>query len=305
MQKTLPNIGLKQIRKLVPSQDILGLGDDFFMIHVRYNDGLQLLKYPCRCDAFIMMFCNAGEVEVEINLNQYKVMENTMLVSAPGNLIRVVPIEKEMADKVNFTVVAISSEYISGLNFDMKKLFNDRLNLLVDPCFLLSGNALSISSRYFRLFRALMESEFEEKREAVGSLIGSFFYSLRGLLNSTQPSKKIFQEEPSATVRMNLVFRHFMELVTEFHTVERGVQFYSSKLGLSPKYLSKLVKQVSGRSAPEWIDSYVILEAKNMLKYTDISIKEIVYSLHFADTSVFHKFFKSHTGMTPSEYRRS
>jgi len=66
---------------------------------------------------------------------------------------------------------------------------------------------------------------------------------------------------------------------------------------------SKLIKQVSGRSAPDWIDSFVILEAKNMLKYTDDSIKEIVFKLHFPNPSVFYKFFKAHTGMTPSEYR--
>jgi YesN/AraC family two-component response regulator len=83
------------------------------------------------------------------------------------------------------------------------------------------------------------------------------------------------------------------------------MSFYASKLCLTPKYLSKLIKQASGRSAPDWIDSFVILEAKNMLKYSDISIKEIVYKLHFANQSVFYKFFKSHTGITPSEYRNS
>jgi len=72
---------------------------------------------------------------------------------------------------------------------------------------------------------------------------------------------------------------------------------------LTPKYLSKLVKTASGRSAPDWIDSFVILEAKNLLKYSDIPIKEVVYRLHFPNPSVFHKFFKAHTGMTPSEYR--
>ena len=81
--------------------------------------------------------------------------------------------------------------------------------------------------------------------------------------------------------------------------------FYADKLFLTPKYLSKLVKSISGRSAPDWINSLVILEAKNMLKYSDMTIKGIVYKLHFANQSVFYKFFKSHTGMTPSEYRDS
>ena len=77
------------------------------------------------------------------------------------------------------------------------------------------------------------------------------------------------------------------------------------KLCLTPKYLSKLIKQASGRSAPDWIDDFVILEAKNLLKYTDLAIKEIVYKLHFPNQSVFFKFFKAHTGLTPSEYRNA
>ena len=81
--------------------------------------------------------------------------------------------------------------------------------------------------------------------------------------------------------------------------------FYADKLCLTPKYLSKLIKQASGRSAPDWIDEFVILEAKNLLKYTDLAIKEIVYKLHFPNQSVFFKFFKAHTGLTPSDYRNA
>ena len=75
------------------------------------------------------------------------------------------------------------------------------------------------------------------------------------------------------------------------------------KLYLTPKYLSKLIKNVSGRSAHEWIDSFVILEAKNLLKYSDLPIKQIVDELHFNQTT-FYRFFKAKTGLTPSEYRR-
>jgi AraC-like DNA-binding protein len=81
--------------------------------------------------------------------------------------------------------------------------------------------------------------------------------------------------------------------------------FYADKLCLTPKYLSTLIKQASGRSAPDWIDDFVILEAKNLLKYTGLAIKEIVYKLHFPNQSVFFKFFKAHTGLTPSEYRNA
>ena len=97
----------------------------------------------------------------------------------------------------------------------------------------------------------------------------------------------------------------FLKLVSQYHTEYRNVGFYADKLCLTPKYLSRVIKSVTGRSAPEWIDAYVILEAKNLLKYSGLAIKEIVYRLNFPNQSVFYKFFKARTGMTPSEYRNS
>ena len=73
---------------------------------------------------------------------------------------------------------------------------------------------------------------------------------------------------------------------------------------MTPKYLSKLVRKTSGRSAPEWIDAFVILEAKSMLRYSDMNVKEIVARLNFPDQSSFYKFFRARTGMTPRQYRK-
>ena len=68
--------------------------------------------------------------------------------------------------------------------------------------------------------------------------------------------------------------------------------------------LYRSFREASGRSAPDWIDAFVILEAKNLLKYSDKSIKEIVFALNFPNQSVFYKFFKAHTGLTPSQFRK-
>ena len=113
------------------------------------------------------------------------------------------------------------------------------------------------------------------------------------------------EEEAVQTNRSKAIFDQFIKLVSQNYIRHRNVGFYADKLCLTPKYLSKLIKDTSGRSAPEWIDSYVVLEAKNLLKYSNAAIKEIVYTLNFPNQSVFYKFFKARTGMTPSEYRNS
>ena len=302
MPDSLQNIGLKQIKKLVPIQNGLMLDDDLIVFDVKYSDNLKFLMYPCRTDAYIAVFCKAGHFDIEINLKTYQIEGNMAFLGTPGNIVKFGKPAEEELTKLDFIVLAISKEYLANISFDFKKIFGERMNILSEPCIRLTDKDLEFSSKYLELLADVMKTDIPNKREAVGSLLGSLLYVLSGFMKKGAEKQQEAQPD-AANTRIKLVFEHFMSLVTEYHSVERNMAFYAGKLGLTPKYLSKLIKQVSGRSAPDWIDSFVILEAKNMLKYTDDSIKEIVFKLNFPNPSVFYKFFKAHTGMTPSEYR--
>ncbi len=303
MPDSLQNIGLKQIRSLVPTEEGLELGDDLFILNVKYSDDLQFLKYPCRSDAYIAIFCRTGNLTVELNLRAFPIHKNSLLISTPGNIVKVREFDSSNVEDLEFTVMAISKEFISGISFDFKKIFDDRFSLLAEPVTVLDENDIAFCTKYVQLFREIINSDSTNKREASASLTASMFYVIGGMLEKNFDKGNASPKEATQNMRVKLLFEHFMQLVTEYHNSERNMAFYANRLGLTPKYLSKLIREVSGRSAPDWIDSFVILEAKNMLKYTNASIKEIVYKLHFPNPSVFYKFFKAHTGMTPSEYR--
>ncbi|MEY8555003.1 helix-turn-helix domain-containing protein [Bacteroides uniformis] len=85
----------------------------------------------------------------------------------------------------------------------------------------------------------------------------------------------------------------------------REVNYYASKLHISPKYLSTSVKTVSGRTVREWINEAVIKEIKYQLLNTALSIKEISGKLGFSDLSSLGKYFKTQTGVSPKTYRMS
>jgi AraC-like DNA-binding protein len=87
--------------------------------------------------------------------------------------------------------------------------------------------------------------------------------------------------------------------------VERRVGWYAEQLCITPKYLSETVKQVSRRTPNEWIDNYVTLEVRVLLKNSTMSIKEIAQTLNFPNQSFLGKFFKEHVGMSPSDYRKN
>ena len=304
MQETFQDISLRELRKLVPQEDVLRLGDDFFIMDARYNEKMEFLRYPCRIDAYFSIFCVSGELDVEVNLKVFTMRKNTLLVCTPGNIVRVIRKDDDSLEKMEFTVVACSVSYLSTISIDLKKVFDERLDFFTDPCLTLGEDSLKICGMYVSLCRTILCSDFSNIRESLGALISSLFYSVGGLMEKESAVLSAYEDSSPASSRKTSLFQRFMGLLNKYHTSERNVGFYASRLGLTPKYLSKIIRQVSGRTAPDWIDSYVILEAKNMLKYSDLEVKEIAFRLNFSDTSVFHKFFKSRTGMTPGEYRR-
>lgn len=84
---------------------------------------------------------------------------------------------------------------------------------------------------------------------------------------------------------------------------ERDISFYAEKLCLTPKYLSSIIRDVSGELAGNWIDNYVIIEAKALLISSNLTIQEICYKLNFSTPSSFTRFFKRITGMSPRKFR--
>lgn len=103
--------------------------------------------------------------------------------------------------------------------------------------------------------------------------------------------------------RKEQVFYDFMKLLELYFLTERNLPFYADALDLTPKYLSAVIKEVSGCHFTYWIDEPLITEAKKMLYYTDKSIKQISQELGFVDQSKFGRFFKNITGMSPRMFR--
>ena len=306
MEDALQNISIKELRSVLMDKTRADLGDDFFIMNINeYEDKMKLLRYPCRLDGYLAMFCISGNLKMDIDLNTFEIKENSLMINIPGSIIRVSEFKEDSLRETRFIVVGMSAEFMSSIKMDFSKLFNESITIMSNPCITLSEKEANLSYSYLSLVNTILEDEaIRSKKEIISGLVSSVFYFLGSIWSQriNEASKHISNK---ASTRAKVTFDQFIKLVTEHHSTERTMTFYADKLFLTPKYLSKLVKSISGRSAPDWINSFVILEAKNMLKYSDMTIKGIVYKLHFANQSVFYKFFKSHTGMTPSEYRDS
>lgn len=279
------------------------LSDDLFIAEMHYESKMDIIEYPCRFHGYMAFFCIKGEFEVEINLKKFTIRKDSMFIYTPGNIVRVTNIDPREKESVHFVVVAISEDLMSSTRFDFSKLYNESLRLLESPCVVINENERELCRKYFDLIQEVSKMRMPNMRESVAALISSIFYLMGAMwTDRLTAAKKNGGEEVST--RSKIVLEDFLLLVRDYHTKERSLSFYADKLYLTPKYLSKLIKSVSGKSAHEWIDSFVILEAKNLLKYSDMSIKSIVYELNFPNQTTFYRFFKTKTGMTPSEYRK-
>lgn len=295
------NLNVEKLQSVFPDTQWVGIGKEFCMLNVNYSGNIHVMEYPCRFDGLLLLYCISGHVKLSVNLNEYEVSSNHLVITTPGKILKVA--EAPEKQDLRYIMIAMSPEFASELRIDMKPLINDGIALMETPVIGLEEDNVKLMSQYLSLMADVTKIKGNYQNDALRFLVSSMLCTIAGVWSEKVEEAR--QTSPQSTSRSRMIFEQFIRLVSEYHTKYRNVGFYADKLCLTPKYLSKLIKTASGKSAPEWIDAYVILEAKNLLKYSDITIKEIVYRLNFPNQSVFYKFFKARTGMTPSEYRAS
>lgn len=295
--KTYNDFTLSKVKELFLKDDIINLGDDFILARQNNNIDLQLLKYPSRINGFIAAYCKQGRFRCKINLTEYEVHDGMLVLNIPDNIIQMTPVSDGL---VEMTILAVSPQFMTTWRSDLNKIFIDAITVLKNPIIEMFPEEVELASGYFALIDKIVNSDTSYKMESIGYLLTSVFYLIGGFVKRRISDGSV---DKSSNTRHKKMFESFLELVENYHITERKVGFYADKLCITPKYLSKIIKNVSGMSASDIIDNYVILEAQHLLRHTDLTAKEIADKLNFANQSFFHKYFKSHTGQTPNEYR--
>ena len=299
--KTFNKFTLSKVKELFLKDEIVSIGDDFIFARQTNNIDLELLRFPSRIDGFVAAYCRKGHFKCTINLTEYEIHDGMLAVNLPNNIIKLEPAgEKE--ELVELSILAVSPQYMTTLTSDLGKIFVDAFNMLQSPIMTMAPEEVELSMHYFHLIDIVMNTNSDYRNESVRYLLTSIVYLIGGMLMKRLNDEINSEKAPSS--RHKKVFENFVELVGKHHRTERSVSFYADKLCITPKYLSQIIKNMSGLSAPDIINKYVILEAQHLLRHTDLSIKEIADQLNFPNASFFYKYFKAHTGCTPNSYRQ-
>jgi AraC family transcriptional activator of pobA len=155
----------------------------------------------------------------------------------------------------------------------------------------------SMVEYFFLLQRTIRRKENPNLRETLKHLMLAFFYGNGYRFHMVR--------DESQKSKQDILVEKFLTIVKENYREQRMIEFYSEKLFLTPKHMSRVIKERSGKSAGEWIEDHVMLEARALLKSTDKTIQQISDELNFPSQSFFGKYFKRRAGISPKEYRKS
>ena len=258
---------------------------------------MEIFRFPSRLNALIIGVGTEGETSLTSNLQEFRLKKDSLFIFSPKHILQV-----QSNNRFKAHLIVITPDFLKRINIDTKRMMPLFLQFGSLPCMELThAESQSLRSFISMVEQELKGSETDFSSEIIGGLIAATIYKVGDILTH------YLTEHPEVDSPMHNraeeYFRQFTELLGEHYKHERSVGFYARQLCITPKYLTTLIKRISGKSVSEWIDNYVILEAKTLLKYSNMSVQEIAYYLNFPNQSFFGSYFKRNAGMSPSQYK--
>lgn len=296
METELVELSVPEIKELLGNKDNR---DDFYVFRASSGDH-YIEGRTLRMKAFTLILCTDGMENGSVNLRDVSINKGSLLMSFPGNVLKI----ESGYPMATVRGIMLSQDFMRMMNVDVKNSMPLFMRLAYNPMIHLTQKQQEDIERYLDLLENISDNDnLAHRDQIVSGLVSSMFFRISDMYEqSTQVAN---DKELSVRNRREEYFVKFITLLSNNFKRERTVGFYAEQMCVTPKYLSLLIKEFSGKSAAEWIDYYVITEAKTLLRYSTMSIQEVAYELSFSSQSFFGKYFKHLTGMSPSEYKLS
>ena len=253
-------------------------------------------KGPFRMDRGYIFLCVSGEATINIGFAVCKIERNVETILLPETTVNVLEVSEDFLAK-GFVFSKEMYDY-TGLRLGI--FFARYINCV--PAYLHPDNSMTLNSTNIHLKMAEQihnETDSEFVMLMQRNFLQNFFLYLydKCKLNFEKVEKQFSWQQKQ--------FYKFLSLLDEHIKDERNVGFYAEKLCITPRYLRKIAINATQNESPkELIDKRLIVEIKVLLQNADTSIQEIADYLNFPDQSYLCRYFKLHTGMSPSKYRK-
>ena len=261
------------------------------------NDDIQELKYPCRIDALVMIICVRGEMSFSSHMSDYELHADQFFIS-PSSMFQL-----HSVHNCEFYMMAFNMNFLTSMNADIRFMaqLESQLRSRAKIVAIDKAKVEGVGRFFATMHKNYGGNTSEYKEASLRHIFCAIIYHICDIIIGAENSVSVV----SVKDRSSEYFERLMALLSIHYREQRNVEFYAEKMHISSKHLSRVIRNFTGRSVHQWIDEFVALEIKNLLKYSDMSIQQISYSLNFPNPSFMGQYFKRITGLTPGEYKKS
>ena len=249
---------------------------------------------PHRHDYYTIIFIERGQGTHFIDFTEYEIADRSIFFIMPGQMHQVILTSEPTGWIITFTEEFLIANSIPDKMINDIYLFNDYGQ---SPPLPINENDMPVYKNLILQMAHFEKSLETYTQEAVGSLVKVF------LIQGNNHCSLRKSNNPQLVETSNHILRTFKQLLNKKYATDHMVSNYADELAVTSDYLNKTVKNLTGKSAKDHIQSKLITEAKRSLLFSNISNKELAYELGFEESAHFNNFFKKATGQTPSEFR--
>ena len=254
----------------------------------------EYMRFPCKILCGVYAFMIKGKARATVNITQYDFHENDLIYLAPNSFFLV----HEFSEDAQLSYIIFSSSFLEKNAYSIRR---PRL-VTVDACQIV--NVTSEQAKIITDFSQLIDGAVNCSPSMLNSERMVHIYNLVHLVfqdyfvaNSDAVSKLMD--------RKTEIYHEYSELVMKHYHEWHHVSDYAEALHITVPHLCSTIKQASSRTAGDLIVEAILTDAKAQLKLSVTPIKEIAISLGFENVAFFNRFFKTHVGVTPKNYRNS
>lgn len=267
------------------------------------NNGLMVIEKAERLDLanksfhmgiVVIALCRGGKLTMKYNESDVELTAGGLFVSFGESMISNVVTSPDFLA----SAIVVSQEFLHESVMSLMHLWPYLLYIMEQPVIMLGEKEIQrLMMSYQQIIERLTQEDHCFRREATIANVQACYLDVCDFLKRHVPNNDRLQ------TRSYALFDQFVRLVANNYVEHRDVQWYADSLQITPKYLSEVVKAVSGRTSSQWITNFVVTEIKSLLRNSDLSIKEIAVEMHFASQSFLGKYFKNVVGMSPNDFR--
>lgn len=242
-----------------------------------------------------ILVCRKGSATLLHNFRKWQLSEGSVMTFFPNDMLFI----EAASEDFDASVLVYSAEMLRSASLQVEDVVYEWLR---NDCCTSDPWVYDLTAATFSLLEFyLKDGMFASSGQIILLQLKAYFL---GLCDRVRRLGADLIAGTGRERRTKELFNLFMEMLEKEYRTCHSVKYYAGKLSITPKHLTTVTRKISGKSAKELIDEYIIMQLKLSFSEPAVSIKETAWSYNFPSTAFLCSYFSKRTGMTPMQFRR-